>query len=506
LTDPDLAEPAGPSGPDGTARRPLLVLLLALGGLLALLFWQFLVKSWLLLRSPYSPDYGEGQVLAIIQRMVLDGTFFSDLQRYPMVHSVYAPVYPLLNVPGYLLFGPSLLQPRLISFVAALVLAALLFATIRRRTRDPWMAAAFAFLFFAPWFVQTWAATARVDMLAQMLSIGGLYAFDRLWAARGLGRYVPFLVFGLAFYTRQTTLVAPAAVLGSLLLQRDDRRDFPRALAAFAVPVILALLLMAWATRGQAWLHLFPYAATAGYDLEHMARWYGWFLLLVSPLLLVVLAALVRRPRALLSGPNLPFALFWALSMGGLTTIAKEGAAQNYFIEAYMATLLLAGIALGALVEAHRFPSRAWPVVPLVAVLAIAFSNRGLNWLPQPIRAPQNARAFAALDEAVRETTGPILSENLSVLVVNRKRVWAEPWGLMLLGRKGTWDPSLLAGDCRRQMFALVVVEWRLREIAGLPECFEEAYVPWKDLGPYQLLRPKPGPAPREVVPPGSRR
>jgi 4-amino-4-deoxy-L-arabinose transferase-like glycosyltransferase len=505
LTDPGHAGPADPIGEAPSARPPLLAPV-ALAGLLAFFLWQFLAKSWLLLRSPYSPDYGEGQVLAIIQRMVLDGTFFGDLQRYPMVHSVYAPVYPLLNVPGYLLFGPTLLQPRLVSFVATLVLAAFLFALVRRRTGHAWLASAFGLLLFAPWFVQTWAATARVDMLAQMLSIAGLYSFDRLWPARDLRRYLPFLVFGLAFYTRQTTLVAPAAVLASLLLGRERRRDFPRALAAFAVPVLLALALLAWATRGQAWLHLFPYAATAGYDLGHMARWYGWFLLLVSPLLLVVLTALVRRPRALVRGASLPFALFWVLSMGGLTTIAKEGAAQNYFIEAYVATLLLAGIALGALVRARDVPPRAWPTVPIVALLAIAVLNRGLNWLPQPIRAPQNARAFAALDEAVRATTGPILSENLSVLVVNRKRVWAEPWGLMLLGRKGNWDPSLLAGDCRRQMFDLVIVEWRLLEIAGLPECFEEAYQPWQDLGPYQLLRPKPRAAPREVVPSGPRR
>ena len=490
--------------PKALARPPLA--LLAPAALLAFTSWQFLVRAYFYLRSPFSPDFGEGQVLALAQEMVKDGTLFGDVQRYPMLLSNYPPVFLLVNAAGFALFGPSLLLPRLLSLLAAFALAAFLFALVRRRTGDAWMASSFALLFFAPWFVQTWAATARIDVPAQMLSVAGLYAFDRLGSRAGLRRDLPFLLFGLAFYTRQTTLVAPAAVLASMLLRREQRRDFPRALAAFALPVLLALGLMTWATQGQAWLHLFPYAATAGYDLGHMARWYGWFLVLVSPLLLVLLAALARHPRVLLRGPNLAFALFWALSMGGLTTIAKEGAAQNYFIEAYMATLLVAGIALGALVRAGDVPPRAWAAVPLVALLAIAFSNRGLNWLPQPIRAPRNARAFAALDEAVRATTGPILSENLSVLVVNRKRVWAEPWGLMLLGRKGKWDPSLLAGDCRRQMFDLVVVEWRLLEIAGLPECFDEEYVRWQDLGPYRLLRPKPRAAPREVVPPGSGR
>ncbi|HSD66730.1 MAG TPA: glycosyltransferase family 39 protein, partial [Vicinamibacteria bacterium] len=450
--------------------RPPLTLL-APAALLGIALWQFLARARLYLRSPFSPDYGEGQVLAIIQRMVLDGTFFGDLQRYPMVLSNYPPVYPLLNVPGFLLFGPSLFQPRLLSLLATLALAGFLFALLRRRTGNAWMSASFALLLFAPWFVQTWAATARIDMLAQMLSIAGLYAFDRWGTGAGFRRDVPFWLFGLAFYTRQTTLVVPAAVLGAQLLEPARRRDVPRSLAAFAAPVLGVLLAMSLATRGQAWLHLFPYAAAADYDLAHMARCYGSFLLLASPLLLLVLAGLLRRPQAFLRGPNLPLTLFWPLSLAGLSTIAKEGAAQNYFIEPYLATLLLAGIALGALVESGELGPRSWPAAVFVAAAVVGLASRDLNRLPQAIRAPQRARAFIALDEAVRATEGPILSENLSAVVVNGKRAWTEPWGLMLLAKKGLWDSRVLVGDCRRGMFALIVTETRLREIPGISEC-----------------------------------
>jgi hypothetical protein len=474
---------------------------LALAALLGFFLWQFLARAWLFLRSPFSPDYGEGQVLALIQRMQLDGTFFGDLQRYPMVLSNYPPVFMLLNVPGYQLFGPTLVQPRLLSLLATLALAAFVFALLRRRSGNPRMAGAFALVVFAPWFVQTWATTARIDLPAQMLSIAGLYAFDRLWPRGGRRRYVPFLLFGLAFYTRQTTLVAPAAVLGAMLLDPTRRRDFPRALAAFAFPVLAVLAGMTVATEGQAWLHLFPYAAAADYDLAHMASWYGSFLLLVSPLVLLVLAGLVRRPRALLGGPNLPFTLFWVLSLAALTTIAKEGAGQNYFIEPFLATLVLAAIALGALVEAGDVRPRAWPVAVLLAAAAAGFVDHDLKRLHQAIRAPERARAFVELDAMVKATGGPILSENLSVIVTNRKRAWVEPWGMMLLVKKGLWDPRVLVGDCRRQMFELVVTETRLREIPGIPECLDEAYEPLADLGPYQAFRPRPRLGPREVVP-----
>ncbi|HEX9188131.1 MAG TPA: hypothetical protein VGB87_13720, partial [Vicinamibacteria bacterium] len=88
-------------------RRPSLARL-APAPLLAFGVLQFLERSWLFLRSPFSPDYGEGQVLALVQRMVRDGTFFGDVERYPMVLSNYPPVFLLAGAASFRLFGPSL--------------------------------------------------------------------------------------------------------------------------------------------------------------------------------------------------------------------------------------------------------------------------------------------------------------------------------------------------------------------------------------------------------------
>jgi hypothetical protein len=460
------------------------------------------VKAGLYLRSPFSKDYGEGQVMALVQRLVLDGTCFSDLQRYPMVHSIYPPVYLLLNAAAFVLFGPSLFWPRLISLAAALGVVALLFALLRRRTGNTWIATSFALLFCAPWFVQTWAAMARVDMLALCLSLAGLYAFERLRDRESALRYLPYLLLGLAFYTKQTALLAPAAALGYLLIEPSERRRFPRALLAFALPVAAVMLALAAATRGQAWLHLVPYAAAAEYDLQHMARSYRAFLVHASPLLLVVLAGLLLRPQRLRRGANLVFVLYGVFGLASLAGIAKAGAAQNYFIEPYVTLLLLAAVSLGVLVEGSAALGRLWPIYVLFAAAALAFVDRGANRLPQAIRSPERARDFIALDGAVKATTGPILSENMSVLVTNRKRVWVEPFGLVLLAQRGLWDPARLVGDCRRQMFALVVTETRLREIPGFSECLAEHYQAWQDLGPYQLFRPRPRPGPRGGVAP----
>ncbi|MFI5006991.1 MAG: hypothetical protein ACHQKZ_06100, partial [Solirubrobacterales bacterium] len=80
---------------------------------------------------------------------------------------------------------------------------------------------------------------------------------------------------------------------------------------------------------------------------------------------------------------------------------------------------------------------------------------------------------------------------NLSILVVNRKPVLVEPFGLLQLSRRGYLRPDRVVHDCERGVFSLVVVEHRLREVAGLAECLEGRYDPWQDLGPYQALRPR---------------
>jgi hypothetical protein len=75
--------------------------------------------------------------------------------------------------------------------------------------------------------------------------------------------------------------------------------------------------------------------------------------------------------------------------------------------------------------------------------------------------------------------------------VANGKRVLVEPFGLLQLTRKGYLSPDRVVRDCERGFFALVITEHRLREVPGLAECLDRRYDAWKDLGPYQALRPR---------------
>jgi hypothetical protein len=421
------------------------------------------------------------------QLLARGGSYFPDLHGYPYLVANYPPVFVSLVALGERAFGPTLAFPRALALAAGLAVVLALFAVLRRFL-EPRLAAAMALLFLLPWFSTTWAGLARVDTLAIALSVAALAVAIRRGPARAAW---PALVLAwLAFFTKQNALLAPAAVLGDLLLARDRR--FPRALLAYGVPLVALLAVLVAVTHGAAFRHLVTYTAAADYEPDRMAESYRQFAVVAAPLLVTIAAALLAAPRALLAaGEGRTLSLYFGLNLAALSTIAKAGAAQNYFLEPWAATILLGAHALRVLGEKH-VRVREWAVaVVLAAACAARFSYPSLDRLPQALRRPENADEFVALTKLVRETNGPILSENLSLLVVNRRPVLLEPFGVLLLARKGLFRPDRLAADCEAGRFPLVVVEHRMPEIPGFGECLERRYEPIADLGPYHALRPR---------------
>ncbi|PYQ24348.1 MAG: hypothetical protein DMF79_01960, partial [Acidobacteria bacterium] len=200
---------------------------------------RFLDKAHHFLTSPWSRDYGEGCVLAMVQLLAERGSYFPDMRDYPLVHGNYPPVFIALNWPLYAFFGPALFFPRLLSVLSTAVLLGVLFLLLDRLLGDRLTAGFLSLSFLTPWFVQTWAGLGRVDMLACLLSLLGLLFWERDREEAGGRRYRAFPLFWLAFFTKQNALLAPAAILLHAWL--EDRRELRRALPAFVLPLAALL-------------------------------------------------------------------------------------------------------------------------------------------------------------------------------------------------------------------------------------------------------------------------
>ena len=472
-----------------------MLLAAALGGVLLHSLGRFVLKAVLFLRSPYSRDLGEGCVLAMVQLLDERGNYFLSLRGYPFVHLNYPPVFPALVWPFFHFFGPSLFAPRLISILATVGVLAMIHGLIRTLTGSRPLALAAAGVALGPWFLQTWAPLARVDMLAILFSLAGLLAF-----VRGVRLPAVFPLFWMGFFTKQNALLAPAALLLSLAASAT-RRGLLRAVVGFAVPLAGLFGILTVATDGNAYRHLITYTAAASYHWDEIGPGY-WTLTRTSwPLLAIVVAALVRNPRRLARDPARPIVIYWILSLCSLATVAKEGSGRNYFIEPWLATVLVAAVALpmatGGLKKALPLATGAL----LVAAAVGHYSDNSRHRLPSAIENPDQATTFRRLWEAVRETEGPILSENLAVLVVNRKPILVEPFGLLILKRAHLLRIGPILRDCEAHALPLVVVEGLLEQVPGLSECLAAHYHVAENLAPYRLLRPNPGAADRVAAP-----
>ncbi len=241
-----------------------------LAGILAHGAWAFVEHAGATLRSPWSRDYGEGCTLAMAQLLAERGNYFPDLVDYPFLVANYPPAFISLVALTQKVLGPSLFVPRFMALVATLGLLAVLFDTLRWMLGARAPALAFTVLFVMPWFVTTWAALARVDMTAILLSLAGLSIVLRRGTGAGAWPALPLL--WLAFFTKQNALLAPAAVLLDLGLARDRR--FLRVLAAYALPLAALFGLLVLATHGGAWRHLVVYTAASSYEWARMAESY----------------------------------------------------------------------------------------------------------------------------------------------------------------------------------------------------------------------------------------
>jgi hypothetical protein len=510
------ATPQSDTRPAATALSGMAgIIALALLGLSALpLIWGAAARLLALLRYPYPHDGLEGTLLHEARLLWAGEPLYQPLIRSRFISAPYPPLHPLLLGLVDQFAGPHVFwSGRMLSLAAALGVAALI-VLIVRRVGGMWLGGLIGVsLFLSAPPVQLWATRVKPDLTALLWTALGLWLATLLFDGQGdketrrqgdkqLERdnvspspLLPVLValcFVLAFFTKQTDVMAPLGT-GLALLIADLRAFYgsgERAGYIWRLPMrwrtlfyglsYFVLALGTWAvldlaTAGQYTAHVWGL---------HRSEWWsaallGKFVVLLMPYLPAIGLALLVLIRAVRTGRALIPACYALVVPISLLGAGETGANHNHLLECLLALALTTGTAASWMAELLRStntrelpqivinPASYWWYARIVsgAILILLAIQIGLAYQPQqwytgelaPDDPPDRYIAF------IRAAPGEVLADDVGLLyAAGRPLRYDDPSTMGPAANSGVWDQRGLLQEIAEQRFSAILLPLNL--------------------------------------------
>ena len=516
-------------------RKPVLAFwLVALAGLL--LYVAFTLHLCLLaLGYPYQLDYGEGLVLYQSQLLAHGKSIYKAIDSFPYIFSNYPPLMQAVAGPLVALLGPSFLPGRLLSMLATLGLAVVLYTLLREAGAGALSAIVAAFLFVGSPYVYHWAPLFRIDLPALFLSTMGILVLCRatlrsmanpadavvqiphtvaMLHSSGSTRqkslpvarrpiYLAGLLFVLALYTKQSYIAAPLAALIFLLINnREAARHLGLSLAIFGLGPLLVLQL---ATGGAFVFDLFM-ANVNPFSLSLLGGQVGNFVLTFAAIISLAVIGLASNKPGRITSSLARLSLLDCYLLTGLATIllaGKVGAWENYFFEALFVLCLYAGLGIERLSHGHSTVVHG--LVPVALLIQL-----GLMWHDPRIAirvVAEDGAANRTLAPLIANQSGMIFSEDLGLLLVNGKDIPFYSFEYAQLAEVGRWPQTWETEALRSGRFSLVILEKGTREnpdrfrrfTRQVLSALDTGYGLVAEVGKYRVYAPQPLQRPMDV-------
>ena len=475
------------------------------GGLIVMYLVLFALTAASRLAQPLEElTYGESWLLDGARQVARGEGLYGPPDHVPLMQIAYTPIYYVVVGGLQRLFGDhGYTLGRLVSLGATLVGAAALTVSLHQLTRRWLFGLVGAGLFLTQNLtLLLWSSQHRVDPLALGLTLLGLALFT-------CGRAeLAAVLFVLAFFTKQTFIVAPIAAAISLW---PCRARLARFSAITLGGVVAGVAVAEWLTQGWFWWHVVTSNANEP-DLTTFSILMGSFMQFNG---LPVLAALMSLVLPAQPGERV-WRLYFVGTLVTLATIAKLGASSNYWLELSAATA-----ALLTLAAAHI--SR-WPAARLVAPMlvvgsllvavpgyqatAISVAQAATDRLQPPtphylsfVGDTDGAAAYrvdSSFVDFVAQQPGELLTDNSGLAVAAGKRVMYEFQIFQLLQVEGYWSEQPILDAVAARRFSLVALMHPLdgpatgtRWSTRLQSALETAYAPAGEQAGFWLYRPR---------------
>jgi hypothetical protein len=433
------------------ARRVMpAILLLALAAAVAYAAW-FLGRTT---SYPHALDYGEGPLLDQAVRLAHGESIYRiPGAQPPWTVSNYPPVYLGIEAALAAVFGPAYWYGRLVSVLSLAGSAVLVGAIVYRLTTDRFASVVAALLAPAMPYVGYWAALARVDNLALLLSLAGLWCVLR-WPERTAALLAAIGLMALAAYTRHTYLLVAPVTAFVWLLGHSWRRAFALA-GGLAALVLLGGLVLNAATQGGFWFNI----VTANVN---EFSWEGVLYYLVSvpqqvPVLLLaavaytIVAVRDRLPSARVIGPYLTAGTLLIVTAG------KIGSSVNYLMECGVGLCL----AVGGLLDWLRSRPRLFPIT--LGLLALQSMYSVLVppwWYGWALEGMDDSASRGRISQVLGEAAGGdvLTDQEMGELPLDGRSIVLQPFEMTQLARAGLWDQTPVVTSIEQHRFAAILI------------------------------------------------
>ena len=516
------ANPDGTDTPGIPARLGLPVACLAMA--LVAVAARYALLVFHAVRFPYELDYGEGIVWQQMN-MIVAGHGYAPLAPYPAIVFHYPPVFHLLSAAMSATGLDELAAGRLVAVACTLIgtaFAGLIVAGFARAPREQGpmrlggAVTALSLLGTLP--VLIWSVVMRVDMPFVALSFAGLWLGIRVLRHPAAVHGAALCFIG-AIFTKQTAIAAPLAVFAVLLAVRT--RTALIGIATGLTGALAALAVVTALTHGEFLHHIVFYNMNrfswrAGLDAVTTAGMHLGLVLAAAVAFVPRLRAMARAARARggwlaqwRADPDdaalAMVLIYFAIATVMLAMMFKSGSAVNYVLEWIVLVAIGAGVAVGDFIgwAADTAAGRKrWLAAAPWLVAAQALVSYTMIADDYPKRAAQ-WHDFDKLSAVMRAAPGPIISDDMVLLLRSGKPVAIEPSIFAELSEKHVLDDRPVLGMLALRRFSMLLTEgwpgdpvFDSRYSPAMAWAIETAYPQQIRLSNFYIVRLPAGPLP----------
>jgi len=461
-----------------------------------------IVRSIKTLTYQFQVDNVEGYLLDQALKLKDGKPIYTSINDYPYLVGTYAPVFPLINAFFLIFSEPTFFFGRLINLIAYLLIS--FFSGLIVYNHKKKLLASFLtiVIFLSSYSIYIWAPYYRVDFLAMLFGIIGIYVISKSKLNLSL------LFFTLAFYTKQTE-IAPiiATVIFLFITNYKTALKFIFKLCIIILNIFIILNLL---THNEYAKNAIVYNVNkfSLFDLKVWLRHYFFFYQYL--ILLVICAALYLLIKIVIKSqkqnkisdnasqqnfsedkdsnkiqlkrvnPLFLFIIYFVISQLTLISTAKVGSAPNYLIEPILTLAIMIGFIISYTLsilrnrisstpplchsersEESRIQYLEYIFIILGIIFLISHSQRitihkRIEWANTTPDYTDNIKGRKIL-YIISSTDGEIITEDPIYAILSGKEVLFHPFIMTQLSNQKLWDQTQFVNDLKRRRFDFII-------------------------------------------------